>query len=174
MNVSLDGYATGPKGSMDWLLPTVGDDQMAWMVRFLREEADILACGKVDYLKQAEVWPAVEGELAAALNSMPKVVFSTTLTDLVWNNSRLATGSTAEEIARLKQESGKDIYVSGGPSFAQSLVRENLVDEYNLFVQPLLLGSGLPLFADVPELRLKLVSTRTFDSGTVLHVHQPV
>jgi dihydrofolate reductase len=106
--------------------------------------------------------------MAALLNSHTKIVFSKRLTTLEWRNSRLATADAAEEIARLKQQPGKNIAVTGGATLAQSLTRMTLIDEYNLVMHPVVLGSGKPLFKDLSQpLNLKLVNARIFDSGAI-------
>ena len=106
--------------------------------------------------------------MADLLNSHTKIVFSKRLTTLEWNNSHVATTDPTEEIARLKQQSGKNISVSGGATLAQSLSRMGLIEEYNLVMHPIVLGSGKPLFKDVAQpLNLKLVSAKTFASGAI-------
>lgn len=111
--------------------------------------------------------------MADIMNHLNKIVFSTTLQQVEWANSRLATGSPAEEIARLKQQPGKDIGVAGGARLAQSLSKEGLIDEYRLTVHPVVLGSGKPLFADLPRpLNLKLVDEKTLASGVLVLTYQ--
>ena len=91
-----------------------------------------------------------------------------------WTSPAIATGDLAEEIARLKQQSGKPILAHGGASFAQSLVRHGLVDEYRLLIHPVALGRGLPLFAGLPKpLDLKLLSATSFEGGAVAHIYRP-
>src|SRR5690606_10087410 len=126
----------------------------------------------------AEYWPSPDLDerdrpFAAPMNEIPKVVFSKSLDTLDWNGTRIARGDTREEIARLKQEGGKPILVHGGARFAQSLSRLGLIDEYQLVIHPVALGSGLPLFPQLEEpLRLKLVETRPFPAGAVLQVYR--
>lgn len=110
--------------------------------------------------------------MADIMNAMNKIIFSKTLEQVEWDNSRLATGSPAEEIALLKQQSGKDIGVAGGARFAQTLSKQGLIDEYRLTVHPLALGSGMPLF--VTPLTLKLVSVKTLTSGVAVSTYQAV
>jgi dihydrofolate reductase len=172
MNVSLDGFVAGPHGELDWIFRTMDPAQMESVTEFLHG-VDTVLIGHVTYLEQAATWPNQSGELADLLNSHAKVVFSSRLETLAWNNSRLATGSPAEEVARLKQQPGKDIYVTGGATLAQSLSRLGLIDEYNLTIRPVVLGSGMPLFKDMAEpLNLALTSTRTYDTGAVALTYQ--
>jgi dihydrofolate reductase len=167
MNVTLDGLVAGPNGELDWVFRTMSPDMGEWVTEFLRT-VDTILLGHTTYLQQAATWPSQTGEMANLLNSHTKIVFSKRLTTLEWNNARLASANAAEEIARLKQQPGKNIYVSGGATLAQSLSREGLIDEYNLVMHPIALGRGMPLFKDLSHpLDLKLVSTKTFASGSV-------
>lgn len=109
----------------------------------------------------------------AEMNSLPKYVVSTTLEEAEWNNSRLIKTHIAEEIARLKQESGQDILVFGSGTLAQTLLQHNLIDQYNLLVYPVVLGSGKRLFGDGSNVALKLVETKMFSSGVVALTYQP-
>ena len=172
MNVSLDGYVAGPHGELDWIFRSMDPAQLQWITEFLRG-IDTVLIGRVTYLEQAATWPQQRGELADLLNGHTKVVFGSGLETPTWNNSRLAIGSPAEEIARLKQQPGKDIYVTGGARLAQSLSRAGLIDEYNITVRPVALGSGLPLFTALAEpLDLALTSTRIYDTGAIALTYQ--
>jgi len=167
MNITLDGYVAGPNGELDWVFRTMSPAQGEWVTELLRG-VDTILIGHTTYLQQAAAWPSQTGEMADLLNSHAKIVFSTRLTTLEWNNSRLATADATEEIARLKQQPGKNIAVTGGATLAQSLSRLGLIDEYNLMMHPVVLGGGMPLFKDLSlPLNLKLVSTKTFDSGAI-------
>jgi len=167
MNITLDGYVAGPNGELDWVFRTMSPAQGEWVTELLRG-VDTILIGHTTYLQQAAAWPTQTGEMATLLNSHAKIVFSTRLTTLEWNNSRLATAGAAEEIARLKGQPGKNISVTGGATLAQSLSRLGLIDEYNLMMHPVVLGGGMPLFKDLSlPLNLKLVNTQTFDSGAI-------
>ena len=172
MNMSLDGFVAKPDGDIEWIFPGMGPDQLEVVTGLVRG-TDTAVFGRVNYLGQADYWPAQTGELAELLNAHEKIVFSATLAGpLGWNNSTLAAGSPAQELPRLKALPGKDIFASCGARFAQSLSRLGLIDEYHLAVHPIALGAGLPLFADLAEpLQLTLASTTEFASGTVMHVY---
>lgn len=170
MNVSLDGYVATTEGKLDWAFANFDAELGASAIETL-SQLDTGLIGRVNYEEQSAVWPHAEGPMADIMNNMNKIVFSKTLEKVDWANSRLATGSPAEEIARLKQQPGKDIGVAGGARFAQSLSKEGLIDEYRLTIHPVVLGSGMPLF--VAPLRLKLVSSRPLASGVVVAVYQP-
>lgn len=167
MNVTLDGYVGGPDGELDWLWPTLDPAQGDSVTAFLRT-VDTVLIGHNTYPGQAAQWPQQSGEMADLLNAHAKIVFSSSLTELEWNNSRLATADAATEIATLKQEPGKDIFVTGGATLAQSLTRDGLIDEYKIAIQPVVLGAGKRLFADVPDpVRFTLQSSTSYGSGTV-------
>jgi dihydrofolate reductase len=170
MVVSLDGYVAGPNGDLSWVFPGLDDDVRRWIVDSL-SGIDTQLLGRVAYSEQEGYWPTATEELAPLMNESTKIVFASTLDKLGWSNSRLAEGSPAEEIARLKQEPGKDIYVPGGASFAQSLSAQGLIDEYRLIVNPVVLGGGLPLFTE--PVNLKLLDSRAFGTGAVVLVYEP-
>jgi dihydrofolate reductase len=106
---------------------------------------------------------------AERMNNLPKVVFSKTLKKVEWKNSRLVSTSILEEVSKLKQQAGTDIIVLGSAKLASFLLQLRLVDEYRVIVNPVLLGKGRPLFADITEgIRLKLLATKVLASGVVI------
>jgi dihydrofolate reductase len=107
------------------------------------------------------------------MNSIPKVVFSTTLESADWPESRIARGDLAEEITSLKREFGGDIMAHGGATFVQALSKLGLIDEYRLVIRPVALSKGLPLFQDLPDpLPLQLLEATTHPDGTAIHVYK--
>jgi dihydrofolate reductase len=171
MQVSLDGFVAGPNGELEWVFERF-DGELTKAIGEALSEVDTMLMGKANYLEQAAYWPSSADELAPIVNGHQKVVFSSTLKQLNWANSRLATGTPAEEIAALKQESGGTIGVSGGASFARSLLRDGLLDELRLTVHPVALGAGIRLFAEPQQ--LNVISSRVFDTGVVVHTFRPV
>ncbi|HEX4713929.1 MAG TPA: dihydrofolate reductase family protein [Ktedonobacteraceae bacterium] len=172
INVSLDGYVARPNGALNWLYPNLTPAQEKWTTAFLRE-IDTILIGHTTYLEQAAFWPTQTGEMADLMNSHTKIVFSSRLAALEWNQSRLAVSDVIEEIARLKREGGRDIYVTGGARLARSLSQRGLIDEYNLTIHPVLLGSGMPLFQEPSEeLALTLVHTIPFETGAIQLIYQ--
>lgn len=169
MHVSLDGFVATTDGELDWIFGKIDDDLNEWTVNLL-SQVDTHVLGRVNYEAQCGYWPTATGELAPLVNEATKVVFASSLSSVDWQNTRLATRGLAEEIAALKEEPGKNIYVSGGAKLAQAASRLGLVDEYHLVVHPIALGTGLPLFAD--RIGLKLLSTRAFETGPVAMVYQ--
>lgn len=138
---------------------------------------DALLLGRVTYQIFAAFWPHApeDDPIAQKLNSIPKYVVSTTLDKVEWNNSTLIKGNVAEEVAKLKQRPGPGyISVTGSGKLAQTLMQQDLVDEYALWVHPLVLGSGKRLFAGgIGPLNMKLIDTQTTDSGIVILTYQP-
>jgi dihydrofolate reductase len=173
--VTLDGFAAGPNGELDFVTetgaaadPTSGpfvEEQLAFI-----ESLDTILLGAVTYKMFAAYWPEQTTQtqrIADALNATPKVVFSSTLKSAPWGSwepARVFAGSAAEEVRRLKADSGKDMVVWGSLTLADSLMREGLVDEYRLQVCPVVLGRGKRLFEEgLATQRLTRLETNTYD-----------
>ena len=172
MSVSLDGFVETPSRSLDWVIV---DDELH---EFFNEEARAMSgflYGRRMYELMTGYWPTAEADPAATpvmrrfagiWRDTPKIVFSRTLDRVEWN-SRLVRDDAVAEVARLKAEPGFDMDV-GGPTIASSLMRAGLIDEYRLFVQPLILGAGTRFFPALEDrIGLRLLETRTFGSGVV-------
>lgn len=166
MTVSLDGYIAGPDGSIDWSPP---DDELFRFHTKRVEDTDVQLCGRRLY-EAMLYWETVdEGALdadrikfAKIWNDLPKVVFSTTLEN-VTGNCRLVRNDLGEEVARLKEAPGKGGIAVGGAELAHACMKLNLIDEWQLFVAPVLLGGGTPYFPSADEMtNLQLVETKTF------------
>jgi dihydrofolate reductase len=178
--ITLDGFIVGPNGEMDWVIV---DEEMGTYESEIVNAADTLLLGRVTYESFAGAWPHVpdnpnasegEKEYARRLNAMHKIVFSRTLPSAEWSNSKLVKEVLPEEITKLKQEPGGDMLIYGSASIVRTLTKHGLIDEYQLLVHPVILGSGKPLFQDIRERRkLKLFKTRTFSSGVVGLYYQP-
>lgn len=176
MGVSLDGLVARPARlrASGWGLPpddpSLKERKLGWM-----QDIGLHLMGRNTYEEMAGFWPTSDDPYAAPMNEIPKVVFSRTLERADWRDSRIARGALADEIAALKRESRKDLLAWGGATFAQSLSRLGLVDEYRLILEPIALGEGLPLFKDLTApLRLELVDAQTYATGAALHVYRPV
>lgn len=174
MNVSLDGFVAPTNGYHDWVFRSFDDELERYTVdQFWQVGTHIM--GRETYKEMANHWPSSTEKIAPPMNEIPKVIFSKTLKEANWNNSQVVNGDIAEEIFRLKQQPGKDILAHGGVRFAQSLARLGLIDEYRLIVNPIAFGNGLPIFKDLPDpIHLKLLRTKVFKKGAVLHTYQPV
>lgn len=173
--VTLDGFIAGTHGEIDWHMV---DDDFMTLAHNLPNEFDTHVYGRVTYELMAGYWPTPAGvaddpATAEYMNATPKVVFSRTLDTVEWQNARLAQGNIAEEITSLKQQPGKDIVIFGSGTIVSQLTRLGLIDEYRLFVCPVVLGSGIGQFRDVIErVNLKLAKTQTFQSGVVFLLYQ--
>jgi len=177
MLVSLDGYIEAPGGDIGWSYP---DAELHQHFNDLERANDVLLYGRRLYEIMAAFWPAVDEnpsappevvDYARIWRSKPKVVFSTTLQQVGWN-ARLVRGNIAEEVNRLKAQPGSFMSV-GGAGLAASFMRLGLIDEYSLYIHPVILGGGRPMFGPlVDKIGLKLVETHTFGSGVVMLRYQ--
>ncbi len=168
MSVSLDGFVAPTDGSTDWVAAGRSDDGARWTVETV-SNAGAHLIGANTYAGWAEYWPSASGPFAEAMNDIPKVVFSNSLTSADWGETTIATGDLATGVTRLKQERPDGyLLAQGGTRFARSLVEAGLIDEYRLVVHPVVLGAGEPLF-DAP-LTIEPISTTVFSRGAVAHV----
>jgi dihydrofolate reductase len=171
MTVSLDGFIAGPRGEIDWSPP---DEERHRFHNEQTREIGAHFCGRrlyeeMLYWETAHENPSAAEhvlEFARIWQDLPKIVFSKTL-EKVEGNARLATDGVAEEVAKLKEQPGKDLAV-GGAGLASTFIELGLVDEFRLFVSPVVLGAGTPYFPALDErIDLELVETRTFASRVV-------
>jgi dihydrofolate reductase len=175
--LTLDGVMEAP-GSADTTLP----ERRGWSEPYMTEEigkiildqmdaSDALLLGRKTYQDFAAFWPSVPDEdpFGKKMNSFAKYVVSKTLNSINWNNSRLIRGNVAEEVSRLKAQPGKNINIVGSGELVRSLMQNDLIDEYQLMVCPVLLGVGKRLFNEGSDKKsLRLVDTKAFDSGMLL------
>jgi dihydrofolate reductase len=134
----------------------------------------MLLFGRVTYQGMAAYWSSATGETADFMNNVPKVVFSRTLERAEWNNTRLVKANAEEEVAQLKQQPGKELFIFGSANLSAALMRHGLIDEYRLGLNPLILGGGNPLFKPSPDrMKLKLMEARPLKSGVVILRYQP-
>lgn len=177
MGVSLDGYIVGPDGGFDWTEPD--PDVFRFWIDEIRD-VDVHLLGRrlyetMLYWETAEQDASLDDselEWAALWNPLPKVVFSNTLSS-VQGNARLASGSVAEEIERLRAEPGAGDIAIGGATLAAQAAEAGLIDEYRAVVHPVLVGGGIPFFPrSERRVDLELVETRTFNSGVVYLRHR--
>lgn len=171
MMVSLDGYFEGENHDLSW------HNVDSEFVEFAIEQTssvDAILFGRRTYEMMASFWPSeqtmqTDPGTAKLMNETPKIVFSRTLTQVDWQNSRLATKSVQAEVAELKQQPGKDIAVYGSNNLCLSLMDAGLLDELRIMVNPVAIGRGTPLFAGLDsKLTCRLEKTRTFKNGNVL------
>jgi dihydrofolate reductase len=168
--VTLDGVMEAPE---KWSLKFWNDEHAKYAHDQLFA-SDALLMGRVVYEGFADSWPSRRNEFADRMNSLPKYVVSTTLDEAEWNNSTIIRENVAEEVSELKQQPGQDILMHGSAELMHTLKRHDLIDEYRLWVHPILLGSGKRLFREESAAKaLRLVDTTTFSSGVVILSYQP-
>jgi dihydrofolate reductase len=183
VHMSIDGYITGPNNEQDWMV-FFGDEKLKEYEFRLLESVETILLGRKMTNEFISYWTEVLNKpndswyaFAKKLIETPKIVFTKTLTKSEWPNTEISTGDLKEEITKLKSQegsSGGDIIVYGGASFDSSLIKENLIDEYYLFINPVAIGNGKTIFKDLKEIRkFTLVESIAFDSGIVL-IHYEV
>jgi dihydrofolate reductase len=186
--MSLDGFMAGPRGEFDWPL---ADDEFERHVDDLLDNADTILLGRNTYQMFASYWLTAatsptgtmkhsgsaefvvptsvsnaHDDVARKMNSYRKIVFSKTLENVEWNNSTLLKEVDPKEISRLKQHSGKDMLVLGSGELVSALMKFGLIDEFRLWINPIILGKGKSLFGALDDRqKLNLVRTKTFGSG---------
>lgn len=170
--VSLDGVIEAPE---QWHFP-YWSDEMGEAIGAQTAASDTMLLGRVTYQDFAGFWPhqGSEVELADYMNNTPKLVVSTTLDTVEWQNSTLIKGNVVEELTKLKQQPGKDIGITGSATLVRSLLRDGLLDELRLMVHPIVVGRGKRLFADGSEQKgLELLEAKTFSTGVVYLTYAP-
>lgn len=177
MNVTLDGFMAAKDCGLDWHFRT-WNEEMARATAEQLGKVDTILLGGVTYRGMAHYWnsdpvnmvrPREDLDFASMLNSYPKVVFSKTMTTVTWNNSRLAKRNIGDEVAELKQREGKDMIIYGSGKIVTALTKLGLVDEFRMWVHPVVIGSGKPVFKELAGvLDLQLVKTEIFSSGVVI------
>lgn len=175
VQMTVDGYIAGPNGEMDWMNFNWGDPLKDY-VTALTEPVDCIVLGR----KLAEGfiphWAGVAADpnnpeftAGKKFTDTHKVVFTKTLEQSVWNNTTLAKGDLVEEITRLKKQAGQDIIAYGGTTFVSALIKESLIDEFHLFINPATIGNGMPIFKALDRTQsLNLIKSKAFDCGIVV------
>ena len=173
VQISVDGCIAGPNNEMDWL---VWDDDYIKYVNDITESVDTILLGRKMVDGFIPYWTEVMNKpddpmnaIAKKMIEIPKVVFTKTINKSRWINTDIATGDLKDEITKLKSQNGGDIIVYGGVSFDSSLIKEKLIDEFYLFVNPIVIGNGKTIFKDLEETqRFTLIESIGFDCGLVL------
>jgi dihydrofolate reductase len=179
-NVSLDGYFVDSNGRMDWARHDRTDPAWNAFVAGNASGNGTLVMGRVTYELMNRYWPTPMAKhndpvVAEGMNRMPKVVFSRTLKETSWNNTRLVKDGLAEEIRRMKQESGEGMALLGSGSIVAQLTEEKVIDEYHFVVNPVILGAGRTMFEGVTrKMELKLNRSRAFQNGYVVVQYEMV
>ncbi len=174
MHTSLDGFVAGPAGEMNWIK---FNDELFDFVGTMTDEADTALYGRVTYEMMQQYWPNAGKQPNASkhdiehsnwYNKVSKVVLSSTMSEKNLVNTTIIKDRLSENINKIKNQQGKNIIIFGSPGASNSLLGQNLVDEFWLFVNPILLGKGIPLFNNVNEItKLKLIESKTFSCGVI-------
>ncbi len=174
MHTSLDGFVAGLNGEMDWINV---DDSMFDFVATMTDKADTALYGRVTYEMMQSYWPTAgeqpnaskhDKEHSAWYSKVSKIVLSKTISEKGLDNTIVISDQLAENINKIKKQDGKNILIFGSPTASHSLMSHGLIDEFWLFVNPILLGQGVPLFKDISETtKLKLIETKTFSCGVI-------
>jgi dihydrofolate reductase len=174
MHTSLDGFVAGLNGEMNWIKV---DEEMFDFVKTMTDLADTALYGRITYEMMQSYWPNAgeqpnaskhDKEHSSWYNSVSKVVLSRTIHVAGLYNTKVIGDHLSDNINKIKQQDGKNILIFGSPRASQSLLNEGLIDEFWLFVNPIILGKGMPLFKDVTGMTtLKLVESKTFENGVI-------
>lgn len=174
MHTSLDGFVAGLKGEMNWIK---FDDELFDFVDTMTPKADTALYGRITYEMMQNYWPTAgqqpnaskhEKEHSAWYAKVSKVVLSRTISEKGLTNTKVISDQLADNINTIKNQPGKNILIFGSPTASHSLLREGLIDEFWLFVNPVLLGEGIPLFKGVTGMTaLKLIETKIFSCGVI-------
>lgn len=174
MHFSLDSFTSGPNGELEW---AIVDEELNPSVDSLISNVDTALYGRTTYLGMYSYWPTVltdpqapprDRRHAEWVEHVSKVVFSTTLDKATWENTRLIKDHVVEEVEALKREPGRDLMIFGSPGLVHTFTHLGLIDEYRLFLNPIVLGGGIPLFQGGGDWKkLKLLEAKAFRSGVV-------
>ena len=178
--VSLDGVMEAPGGEpthphSGWVIELAGEEQMQYKLQEVLDAGSLLI-GRVTYEGFSQAWPQRDGEFADKMNSMPKHVVSSTLSEpLAWNNSSVIAGDIAASVARLKEATAGPITVAGSATLVAFLLEHDLVDELRLMVFPVLIGEGKRCFPRSlqQKKRFRLASSQEFSTGVAVHTYEP-
>jgi dihydrofolate reductase len=172
----------GPNGELDWHFKYWNEEMGDYAYDQLKT-MDTILTGRATYEGMADYWPYAAAELGARrkdiefaewMNGLSKVVFSKTLDKVKWNNSRLIKENIAEEINKMKQQPGKDMIMWGGVGIVKTFLQLGLIDDYRIWISPVVLGSGIPFGKDLNKtIDLNLVSITSFSTGVVLLNYSP-
>ncbi len=174
--VTLDGFVSGPDGELDWFC---ADAEFLCEATALCQSIGAIVFGRRTYEMMAAYWPreeAIKGDpvIAERMNNLPKFVVSTTLSQLLWNNSRLVRDRVAENVQEIQRTASGDVAIFGSGQLVSSLLRRGLIDELRLFLHPVILGRGRPEYSGLTgRLDFNLVRTRPFKSGVVMLSYEP-
>ena len=176
-HISLDGYFVDKNGQMNWAKAHQDDEWNSFVAENAKGGGE-LVFGRVTYEMMAGFWPTPKARemmpvVAERMNNLPKIVFSRTLDNATWNNTKLIKGDLLGEVRQLKEESGDDMVIMGSGTIIAQLAPSHLIDSYQFVVNPLMLGGGRTMFQDIPDqLNLTLRESRAFGNGNVVLTYE--
>lgn len=177
MQITADGFVAGPEGQLDWMTRAM-DEKLIAFITHLTDTSDTILLGRkmtegfIKYWEHAVTQPnSPEYEFAQKMVGTPKVVFSRTVKQVPGKNVQVENGPVVDAVNRLKSQAGKDIVVYGGATFVSSLIENRLIDELNLFVNPVAIGTGMQIFSQ--RTPLTLIQSVGYGSGIVVNTYKP-
>ena len=176
--VSVNGYFKGLDEDVSWAHQNASKEVSDFAAENAQSGA-ILLFGRKTYEMMVSYWPTDEAkknapEVADGMNKAEKIVFSKTLKEAKWNNTRIVKGNIEEEVKKLKETSGKDITILGSGSIVNQLAEKGLIDEFMIMIHPVAIGNGTPFLTDISKnIELELTKTKSFKGGPVLLCYQP-
>jgi dihydrofolate reductase len=177
MQMTMNGYVAGPNGKNDWMTWNP-DDELITFMNSLIDSSDTLLLGRKTADSIINYWENAADKnpdtpFAKKIVDIPKLVFTKTLDKSPWNNTTLAKGDLAEEISNLKKQNGKDILVFGGAGFVSSLIKEGLIDEYHLIVNPTAIGEGMTIFNSLDRVqKFSPTQAKLYSGGKIVLSYQ--
>ena len=178
VQMSVDGFVGGPNGELDWMTWDM-DEGIIKRINEITDSSDTIILGRKMTDGFVKYWTNVQPDspeyaFAQKMNNYPKYVFTKTLDESPWPNTTLAKGDIVEEANKLKQQDGKDIVVYGGANFVSNLIKNNLIDEFNIFVNPTAIGKGLTIFGGIDKyFSLKRIDAVPSDCGITVLKYVP-
>ncbi|MBS1514003.1 MAG: dihydrofolate reductase [Bacteroidetes bacterium] len=178
MHMSLDGFVADTEGSLSWV--SLPPDMYKEVMQSIHK-VDTAIYGRVVYYMMKNYWPTllekenvdeVSLDHAKWVQDVKKIVFSKTINEELWNNTIQIKDNIKEEITKLKNEEGKDMMIFGSPSIVQEFIRLNLLDELRIFLNPVILGEGTPMFKDVDMTKLNLIESKVYDSAVIKLIYK--
>lgn len=180
MQMTINGYVAGPNGENDWMTWNKDDELLAFLNSLIDSSDTILLGRKLVTDGFINFWENAaeknpDTPFAKKIVDIPKIVFTKTLNESTWNNTTLAKGNLAEEITNLKKQSGKDILVFGGAGFVSSLIKEGLIDEYHLIINPTAMGKGMTIFNSLDRIqKFSPTQAKLYSGGKIVLSYKPL
>jgi dihydrofolate reductase len=177
MQMTVDGFVAGPDGQLDWMTREAGDERLIAFIVHLTDTSDTILLGRKMTPGFIGYWESVQPDspeyaFARKMVDTPKIAFSKTVKHIDGKNLRVETGDLVQAVNRLKQLPGKDVIVYGGATLVSSMLERDLIDELNIFVNPVAIGRGMRIFKDRKALRQ--IGSTAYSSGVVVNTYQPV